>query len=487
MKNSIRYKLFIGVSLFVLFIISLSWVLNTQFLEDYYLYKKKGIMVDNTYKLNKEYTGDVDNIADDLETIENNLNGYILIYSANGILQYRTLTSEDKGMGMGKNSPWNPILSEEGLLKVLNSNEAIFETQQHSRLKSDFLVMGYQLKNSDILLIQIPLSSIRENIEVANDFYLYIGIISLLVGMIIAFGFAKKVTSPIIKLNQVTKSLANLDFSKKSYINTQDEIGELAKNINNLSDNLDKTITELNNANEKLQEDIDRERRIDEMRKKFISDVSHELKTPISLIQGYAEGLKDSVMTDEESKEFYCDVIIDESGKMDKLVKDLLDLSQIQSGYFKLEKEKFDISILIKDILKKYQPIFNEKDIELTINNFNDNIIDADPIRIEQVFTNFMNNAINHLNNENILRVGIVDDKGKVRVSVFNTGNQIPNDEIENLWESFYKIDKARGRKYGGTGLGLAIVKGILDIHNGDYGINNLEDGVEFWFELKKN
>ncbi len=485
MKISIRARLFIGISLFVLIIMGISWILNTQFLEEYYINKKKDNLLEYVRKIDSEYTGDVENIEDEVSVIENEMAGSVSIYSAEGNALYISQRVGGMGQMYQSNSPWMPTISKNGLIKVINQGVE-FEFKQHSKLQTDFLVMGYKLKTEDILLLQIPLASIQEGADVANDFYLFIGILSIAVGTVIAFIFARSFTRPIIELNDITNSLANLDFSKKSHIKNNDELGELARNINYLSTKLDTTISELNDANVKLQKDIERERKIDEMRKQFVSNVSHELKTPITLIQGYAEGLKDDVMDDKQSKEYYCDVIIDESSKMDKLVKDLLQLSQLESGYLQLNKEIFDINTLVVNVLEKYKPIFEEKGIKI-LTQITDSIkVHADKGKIEQVIKNYLNNAINHIDDERVIKISVIEDSKEVKVKVFNTGKPIPEDELNNIWISFYKVDKSRTREYGGTGLGLSIVQRILELHNGEFGVSNMENGVEFWFQLKK-
>ncbi|QIB27772.1 sensor histidine kinase [Caloranaerobacter azorensis] len=222
------------------------------------------------------------------------------------------------------------------------------------------------------------------------------------------------------------------------------------------------------------------------MRKEFISNVSHELKTPIALIKGYAEGLKDNVIDDIESKNFYCEVIMDEAEKMSKLVKDLLDLSQLESGHYSLNKEKFNICNLVDKILNKYSPIFKEKNINVSIKKDDDKMyVNGDRVRLEQVLVNLINNALNHIGAERVLEVTIRRLSNNAIISIYNSGSFIPEDEIDRIWESFYKVDKSRARKYGGTGLGLSIVKNILKLHNSNYGVRNVKNGVEFWFELE--
>jgi signal transduction histidine kinase len=249
---------------------------------------------------------------------------------------------------------------------------------------------------------------------------------------------------------------------------------------------LDTAITELNIKNKTLEEDIEKERKIDEMRKEFISSVSHELRTPLSVIQGYAEGLVSNVAESEEDRKFYCDVIMKETDKMNKLVKDLLNLSQIESGYFHIEKTEFNITSLIEYVLNKYKSNFAEKNIEIQFELGESYIVCGDMVRIEQILTNYINNAINHVDNNRIIKINQIVDKDKIKISVFNSGKHIPEEYIEKIWTSFYKVDKARTRAYGGYGLGLSIVKALSDLHNNAYGVENIEGGVTFWFEVDK-
>ena len=275
--------------------------------------------------------------------------------------------------------------------------------------------------------------------------------------------------------------MAKLDFSQKYDVKTDDEIGELGKTINDLSQQLNRKIVELNEANEKLKADIEKEKKIDAMRKEFISSVSHELKTPIALIQGYAEGLKDNIVTEEEDKNFYCEVISDETEKMEKLVKGLLTLSQIESGSVNLENKIFNIVHLVEKIVNKYKPILKNKNINLIIEHDDKELnVKADRSKIEQVLVNFINNAINHIDENGKLKIGLKDGQEKIRVSVCNTGSHIPKEEMDRIWDSFYKIDKSRAREYGGTGLGLSIVKGILELHNNAFGVLNKNEVLNF-------
>ncbi|HEY8465107.1 MAG TPA: ATP-binding protein, partial [Bacillota bacterium] len=282
------------------------------------------------------------------------------------------------------------------------------------------------------------------------------------------------------------QKMADLDFSQKYSGTEQDELGELGRSINSLSAQLEKSISDLTKANQQLQADIERERLIDEMRKSFISNVSHELKTPIALIQGYAEGLKVNVNEDAESKNFYCDVIIDEAGKMNRLVKQLLELAKLESGSLPLERDNFAIEKLLQQVLKRNQLLFEEKGVRLETGNPTGLWVNADIELIEQVINNFLSNALNHVDETRLIRVTVRQVGEKVRVVVFNSGLPIPEESIDKIWTSFYKVDKARTREYGGSGLGLSIVRAVQEAHGNAYGVINRADGVEFWFELDR-
>ncbi|SHJ59358.1 sensor histidine kinase [Paramaledivibacter caminithermalis] len=486
MKNSIGIKLFIGITLFSIIIVSFSWVLNTKFLEDYYFKKKQENLFKYAEAIQTMYSNNVNDIDFTLKSIEDSIGGNITILNENGIEIYGSMFMSHRG-GKGKGNPKAmSLLTKKGLNKVL-SGETILEYYIHPRFNTMSLVLAAPLINGNILIMESPVSSIKESVEVAKDFHIYIGIISLLAGTFLAFIFSKIFTKPIIELNKVAKSMAKLDFSKKYRVKNDDEINQLGKTINYLSDKLDTSISELNRANKRLMDDIEKERELEKSRKEFVSNVSHELKTPISLIQGYAEGLRDSVIEDEESKNFYCDVIIDEAKKMDKLVKDLLNLSQLEAGYYQLQKESFNIYKLSQKIIDKYLPILKERNITLQINCDNKKLkVYADIIRIEQVIVNLINNAINHVDDKKTIKINIRDYIEKVKIEIINTGKAIPEEEMDKIWDSFYKIDKSRARKYGGTGLGLSIVKSILNLHNNSFGVSNIDDEVMFWFEMDK-
>ncbi|MEJ8554492.1 HAMP domain-containing sensor histidine kinase [Tepidibacter sp. Z1-5] len=476
MKKSIKTKLFIGITSIVVIFVVLLWGLNSTYLEKYYIKQKKNILINASKEIDSIYTGNIEDIYIDLEIIRNTIGANIAIISPNRHVKYTSV-------GMYAKRAFNSMHTK-GIMNI--NRKYVFTLESDSKLNIDFLALTSILNNEDILILKIPMIAISESANIANKFMIFTGLLAIIIGMIWALIFSKKFTEPVLHLNDITKNMANLDFSKKCIVDTDDEVGQLANNINYLSGELDRAISNLYQENQKLEEDIERKKKIDNMRKEFISSVSHELKTPISLIQGYSEGLKENVMDNEEDKEFYCDVIIDEAKKMDILVKDLLNLSQIESGYFKLEKTKFKICDLVDQTIIKYKNIFDKKNIDLRLDkNYMGNVF-ADNIRIEQILVNFINNAIDYVDDNNIIKISIYENNDKIGVSIFNSGKPIFKNDIDKIWTSFYKVDKARTREYGGYGLGLSIVRAIQELHNNEYGVLNVENGVKFWFNVDK-
>ena len=296
----------------------------------------------------------------------------------------------------------------------------------------------------------------------------------------------RRITRPISELTELSRKMSDLDFEAKYESKVGNEIDVLGDNFNRMSSQLETTISELKSANNELQRDIEDKIKIDKMRKEFLDNVSHELKTPIALIQGYAEGLKENISDDPESREFYCDVIMDEASKMNKLVKNLLTLNQLESGKDAVVMERFDIVSLIRGVLQTMNIMIGQKDAKVIFEAEKPVYVWADEFKIEEVVTNYVSNALNHLEGEKEIEIKLQDEDNRVKISVFNTGTPIPEADVPNLWNKFYKVDKARTREYGGSGIGLSIVKAIMEGMNQEYGVQNFDNGVEFWFTLDR-
>ena len=326
-----------------------------------------------------------------------------------------------------------------------------------------------KLNNDDLLILAKPMSGIRESVAIANQFYAFSGLAILLMGIIVILIFIRKITKPVIEINNVAEGISKLDFSKRIDYNSQDELGNLAKSINNISEELSASISS-------LQLDVKR-------RKQLVRNISHELRTPIGVIKGYAEGLKFGVAEDREKAQKYCTVIASECDRMNDMVKELLELSALEES-IKLEPSGFDAGDLINSVVDKFTPVLKDRNIILTNACTKGIMIDADYELLERAISNYLNNAINHVDEKGQITISNSLNEDAAVISVFNTGNHISENDIKNIWDVFYKVDKARSREYGGFGLGLSIVKSIIEAHQGSCGVKNVKDGVEFFITL---
>lgn len=368
-------------------------------------------------------------------------------------------------------------------LELATEDYSIFSLYD-SRMKSKYIELVGFLRNGDIILMRSNVESMQESVTVANKFLIYAGLTSAFVISVIMFFVGRRFTRPILKLAELSKEMSELNFDVKYEAESKDEFDTLGKSMNVLSEKLERTISELKSANNELQVDIERKTRAEEVRKEFLSNVTHELKTPIALIQGYAEGLKDNINESPEEREFYCDVIIDEAAKMNTLVKKLLTLNQLEYGTAPLEFARFDLTAVIRAVLDSTEILAAQKEVSVSFSETEPVYVWADEYMVEEVLTNYISNAFHHADGEKRIEVKVVMNGDRVRISVFNTGAQIPEEDIDNIWIKFYKVDKARTREYGGSGIGLSIVKAIMEAHNRSYGVKNHASGVEFWFEL---
>lgn len=354
----------------------------------------------------------------------------------------------------------------------------------NDRIQSYYIELFGVLDSDNYIYIRTNFESMKESVNISNRFLIYVGILVLMVASIIMWLVGRSFTRPILELADIAKRMSDLDFTARYTGASQDEIGVLGDSMNHLSEQLERNIRELKNANNELKLDIENKIQIDEMRKEFLSNVSHELKTPIALIQGYAEGLLDNISEDKESRDFYCEVIVDEANKMNKMVKKLLSLNQIEFGDNQVSIEHFDITEVIRSVVSSAEILAEQKDAEITFLQEEPVYVWADEYLIEEVITNYISNALNHVDGERKILVKILQNEDVARVCVFNTGARIPEEDIEKIWIKFYKVDKARTREYGGSGIGLSIVNAIMAAHNRSCGVINRENGVEFWFEV---
>ncbi|PGU88151.1 two-component sensor histidine kinase [Bacillus cereus] len=320
------------------------------------------------------------------------------------------------------------------------------------------------------------LQPVDEAVQMVQDYYIYIIAFVVVLIFLASFYYSKQIAKPLLKINDTTKKIAQLDFTEKIPIISKDEIGDLSKNINVLSNKLHSHIGQ-------LEEDIEKERRLENTRKEFISGVSHELKTPLSIMKSCISILKDGVA--EHKKEYYFQAMEREVDKMDTLILDMLELAKFESGTYKMKKSSFYIDTVIEDICEHLSVEIEKKELHVHKNIHSFEVI-ANQGRIEQVIVNFITNAIRYTPNKEDIIISTIDEKDRIKVCIENKGTHIEEEQLDKIWDRFYRVDTARQRSQGGTGLGLAISKNILELHDAEYGVKNTEDGVLFYFYLPK-
>lgn len=491
---SIRVKLTFSLTIIIVLVIFSLWFLNRTFLADYYRQSKIDTLgktydeVNDMLNNNKDKTVITSDESLKMERWSEARNVSIYVLSVNLEWIYSSRQDSDSNkrtLSILQDYIFNGINPRVKYKEQLKSTKGYeINTIYDSNMESNYMDLFGVVDNDYIILMRTNMESMQESVTIANKFLAYVGIIAVIIATAIMYYISRKFSKPILQLAGISKKMSDLDFDVKYNVTTQDEIGELGGSINILSEKLEKTISELKSANNELLSDIQNKIQIDEMRKDFLSNVTHELKTPIALIQGYAEGLKDNVNEDADSRDFYCEVIIDESIKMNKMVKKLLTLNQIESGKNQANIERFDIIALIRSVLDSTEILFHQKEVFLHFEQSDPIYVWADEYMVEEVVTNYISNALNHVDGAKIIEIKLIQHDNVVRVAVFNTGANIPEEDIDNIWIKFYKVDKARTREYGGSGIGLSIVKAIMISLNQECGVINHETGVEFWFEL---
>ncbi len=480
LKNKFWFRLFLKIGLIFLVFVLLLTLCNTVFLKSYYEYVNESDLKTASYELKNVDINSENDVVDIITAIEEEygfetevyLNSGKTIYSSSGgqLMDY-FLQGNDK-LFMNH----RPLKSIES--KTL-SDGSVLERAVDVVTENKYLVYRFSISNSFIGELRVQMAQIENSARIANKFISIIAAIFLFISLLWVFAFSKKISEPISRMNEITGNMAALDFTKKLSVESNDEIGQLAVSINNLSEKLDNTLQDLNESNAKLRSEIELEHQLDKMRKGFVANVSHELKTPISIIQGYAEGLKADINT--ASKEKYIDVIVDESKRMNRLVLSILNLSKYESGQIPLNYSSFDISELIK---VRAERIFIG-DLKVVFDVPDELMVYADIDQIDQVLKGYMENAKSHINEGGEIKISATDNQnGKCTVTVYNSGSRIETEQMPEIWQSFYRGDKSHNRQSGRFGLGLSIVSAIMKMHGESCGVYNTDSGVCFWFTV---
>lgn len=467
----------------------LCWLLNTVFLGRYYVMNKQSILQSGFTTIDAASAdGTLDGSVFDV-TFDNlcaNGNITVMIISPDRTIVRSSVNDTQRMLIEFTDIIFGEAQSEVTVLA--QADNYVIQRRTDTRLESEYLVLYGTLSNGNLILMRSALESIRESVKISNQFLLYVGILAVAVSTVVSVFVSRRVTNPIVELTDISKHMTELEFEVRyvPHSGRRNEIDELGTHMNEMSQTLERTISELKSANNQLLGDIERKTQIDKQRREFLSNVSHELKTPLALISGYAEGLKECINEDAESRDFYCEVIMDEADKMNRMVKKLLTLNQLESGNETVTMERFNLTELIQGVLHSMDILLEQSGITVTECPKEPVYVWADEFMTEEVVTNYLSNAIHYAKEPGKIAVRCEDRGNIVRISVFNTGNPIPEEELDKIWGKFYKVDKARTREYGGSGIGLSIVKAIMESFHRQCGVENETNGVTFWFELEK-
>ncbi|MEE1026684.1 MAG: HAMP domain-containing sensor histidine kinase [Acutalibacteraceae bacterium] len=484
LKNKFWFQLFLKVGVIFASFVLLLTLCNSVFLKGYYEYINK----QDLKSVSAEFEGidltDKETVVDIINTIEDEYGFETEIYSKNG----RTLYSSSGGQLMdyllqGNNRLFMNHRPLRAVESEILSNGSVLERAIDSLTDKEYLVFRFSVSDSNTGEIRVQMAQIENSAKTANEFITIIALVVLVVALLWVFWFSKKISKPISEMNVLTKNMANLNFDRKLSPNSNDEIGQLAVSINNLSEKLNVTLRNLNASNAQLRNEIELEHQLDTMRRGFVANVSHELKTPIAIIQGYAEGIKLDI--NSASKDKYLDVIIDESHRMNKLVLSLLNLSKYESGQIDMNFVDFDICELIK---ARGDRIFKGKKISVFYDIPESHSVCADPDQIDQVIKSYMENALSHVNENGVIKVSVLNgENNTTTVTVYNSGSRVEEEQMPQIWQSFYRGDKSHNRESGRFGLGLSIVSAIMKLHRENCGVYNTDNGVCFWFTVKNS
>ena len=475
----------------VLLCIAIFSIVQSVLMDDIYLAVVKYDMVGAADRISK-IDFDSDEYEKILADIEASDNLYIEIYHPRDTLIYTTKSNESIYDADPEADKDDDIELKPRIMKILqrteNEDNSYFELRQEYFASAQYVVYGcfFSDEKGDDMSVEMYYSAdlIKENSEIASTVIFYLSLLIMTLIIMLAIRIGIMVFMPLHNMINNTKRMANLDFSAKCPKYKIKELNELSQSINTLSSSLSVALEKLQSENRQLETDILIERKQEKARKSFISNVSHELKTPIAIIKGYAEGMKYGIGCD--STEEFCDIIIEESDKMNNLIIRLMEYMKLSAGAYKLYSTDFNLLEMINSSVNDHRSRLDEKDVSVMVIVDPDFVANSDAVMTENIFNNYLSNAISHIDFERVIKITAEDMGKSYRVHVYNTGKQIPGTDIENIWQSFYRADKAHSREEGRFGLGLSFVATIQEMTGEKYGVENKIDGVDFWFDVKK-
>ena len=456
-RSSLKTKVWLYLSLFTLVILVGVFILQVMSLGTYYEWRKQSKIKDIAKKVSTAYnTGDYSDILDNLayqediciEITENNE----ISYSTDSISRGCLFTNSRE-------------INDYKLDFMLSNKTSIIYRVINPKFQNKALIYGLKIDNGVYAFISTSLEPIGSTVTLLKNQLFIIILAVLLIAFLIAYTISKKICKPILNITNTSKKLSEGNY------NVVFDSGTDIKEINQLESTLNSAALELSKT--------------EELRRDLLANVSHDLKTPLTLIKANAEMVKDLTYKNKGKRDKNLNTIIEEVDRLNLLVEDILDLSKIQSNAVKLDKENFDLDILIKSIIEKFS-ILEEDGYKIEYTGFSYNI-NADKKKIEQVIYNLLNNAINYTGEDKKVYIALKDLESKIRLEVKDTGSGIDLEDINHIWDKYYKVDKKYKRVTHGTGLGLSIVKNILIMHEYKYGVESDKGiGTTFYFEIDK-
>ena len=464
------YFIILAVIIFVML-----WFMQVVFLQTYYSTMKKaetaqlGTEVESAFLNALDYKDQIDNMA-----YKNSASIYIfnmegeLFYTNTSIGgQYAPFTQQGTQAQMpGRNVSID--ISDIAQKLEESTNKKISYTLEIDRFKSQVYVYGKEINGTDYCyVILMSIDPIDATSSVITSQLIYITIISLVISTVISLFMSRRISRPIMQMNENAKKLGkgdyNINFEKCGY----EELDELADTLNNATHSLERT---------------------DEIRRELIANVSHDLKTPLTMVKAYSEMIRDLSGENKQKREEHLKVIIDESDRLTRLVNDMMDLSKIESGIITINKEIFNFSELASSLIDriKISKMDTEHNIEYSIPK--DIYVNADKTKIEQVLYNLVVNAIKHSGEgKRNIQIKVTTNQKRVKVEVIDDGVGISEENLKHIWDRYYRASESFTRNVQGSGLGLSIVKNILIKHSSDFGVESeVGKGSDFWFDLEK-
>lgn len=345
------------------------------------------------------------------------------------------------------------------------------------RLQGNFIYEDQEI----FCLMALPMTSIENSVEILGRSNMWIALFAVVFGLYLALFFSKSITKPIREIEQVSIKLAELDFSKKANEQTSSlEMASLAHSINKMSSKLEENISELNVSNAKLEEELEYHKQLEEMQRDFMGNVSHEMKTPLALLQLYAANLKSDLAGID--REYYYDTMVEEASRLSDMVSSMLTMSSVESGIYEMNKEKFSFSSLCNNFAMKMEPLLEDFEVLFEIEPNLE--VEGDAKYLEQAMKNYVTNATCHTPKGGLIKICAKREGRDILFLVQNEGEKIAREELELIWNRFYRSDKARIRGNHNVGLGLSIVKTIIEKHDGSCGVENIANGVLFFYRI---